>query len=133
MAPVTGMMQRQLSECIEWARNRQHRGQKLGALKVVAHRIVEMFMRVQTSRLLLYNFAWAKELRRRSHAEASMAKLHIAEAAVANSLDAMQLHGAHGYMLGADAERDLRDVLGVRVASGVSEVQRDILARSIGL
>ena len=65
--------------------------------------------------------------------DAAMAKLYISECAVQSALDAIQIHGGYGYMKELEVERDLRDVIGGRLYSGTSEIQRLIIARSLGL
>ena len=66
-------------------------------------------------------------------AEAAAAKLFTSEAWVASSLDAIQVHGAYGYMKESGIERDLRDAVASRIYSGTSEIQRVIMARMLGL
>ena len=51
----------------------------------------------------------------------------------ASSLDAIQIHGAYGYMKEAGIERDLRDAVAGTIYSGTSEIQRVILSRMLGL
>jgi alkylation response protein AidB-like acyl-CoA dehydrogenase len=68
-----------------------------------------------------------------SSLEAAMAKLYISESAVASALDAIQVHGGYGYMKEFELERDLRDMIGGRLYSGTSEIQRLIVARDLGL
>jgi alkylation response protein AidB-like acyl-CoA dehydrogenase len=62
-----------------------------------------------------------------------MAKLHTSDAAVRTFMDAMQVHGAQGYTVGAEIERDLRDALGLRLSSGTPEMQRTVIAGRMGL
>ena len=65
--------------------------------------------------------------------KAAAAKLFASEAWVASSLDAIQVHGAYGYMKESGIERDLRDAVAGTIYSGTSEIQRVILARMLGL
>ncbi|MGD2061929.1 MAG: acyl-CoA dehydrogenase family protein, partial [Acidimicrobiia bacterium] len=55
------------------------------------------------------------------------------EAWVASSLDAIQLMGGYGYMTESEVERDLRDSIAGRIYSGTSDIQRNIIARGLGL
>ena len=61
------------------------------------------------------------------------AKLLASEAWVRSSQDAIQIHGAYGYMKEAGIERDLRDAVAGTIYSGTSEIQRVVLARMLGL
>jgi hypothetical protein len=57
----------------------------------------------------------------------------VAESYVASCLDAIQVFGGYGYMTEFQVERDLRDSVGGTLYSGTSEIQRNIIARSMGL
>ena len=49
------------------------------------------------------------------------------------ALDALQLHGGYGYMKEYPIEREVRDALSGTLYSGTSEMQRKIIASSLGL
>jgi alkylation response protein AidB-like acyl-CoA dehydrogenase len=133
LAPIVGRMTRQLGDTISYIKNRKQGAVGLNQHQVINHRIVDMHMRLELSRLMLYRFAWEKQTKRRANIHASMAKLYIAEAFTQNSLDAMQLHGAYGYTLESDREKELRDSLAVRIASGTSDIQKNIIGKWLGL
>ena len=65
--------------------------------------------------------------------EAALAKLHVSDCFVKNSLDAVQVFGASGYATETGIERDLRDSVGSLIYSGTSDIQRNIIAREMGL
>ena len=65
--------------------------------------------------------------------DAAMAKLYLSEAWVQSCLDAVQIHGGYGYTTEFELERDLRDSVGSRIYSGTNEIQRNIIARYLGL
>ncbi|MEM7023931.1 MAG: acyl-CoA dehydrogenase, partial [Pseudomonadota bacterium] len=132
-ASHVGSMARQLDDCIAYAQQREQYGQPIGGFQSVSNRIVEMKRRLETSRLLLYKLAWMKEQGRSALMEAALAKLHLGEAFAANSLDAMRIFGAKGYLSEFEVERDLRDSLGGVIYSGTSDIQRNIIARILGL
>jgi hypothetical protein len=126
-------MQRQLEESIAYARERTQFGQPIGKVQAVSHRIVDMKMRLETARLLLYRLAWRKGRGRTSPMESALVKLYVSEAFVRSSLDALQIRGGYGYMTEFEVERDVRDAIGSRLYSGTSEIQRNIIAGSLGL
>jgi alkylation response protein AidB-like acyl-CoA dehydrogenase len=127
-ASHVGAMARQLDDCVRYARNRKQFGQAIAGFQSVSNRLADMKLRLETSRLLLYRLAWMKENDEQAVADAAMAKLHISEAFLANSSDAMRIHGARGYMTEYEVERDLRDALGGVIYSGTSDIQRNIIA-----
>jgi alkylation response protein AidB-like acyl-CoA dehydrogenase len=129
----TGMLERQLDEAIAYARHRQAFGAPISGLQSVSNKLVEMKLHLETSRLLLYQACWLKAQGRPMSTEAAMAKLWLSECAVASSLDAIQVHGAYGYMVESGVERALRDAVGKRIHSGTSEIQRVLIARGLKL
>jgi alkylation response protein AidB-like acyl-CoA dehydrogenase len=131
LATCLGTMRRQLDKCIDYAQNRKQFGQPIGKFQAVAHRIVEMQLRYETARLLLYKVGWLMEQDKVTDRDAAMAKLFVSEAFVQSSLDAIQVHGAAGYMTEYELERELRDAIGSRLYSGTSEIQRNIIARGL--
>ena len=82
---------------------------------------------------MLYKVVSIKAEGKRANLESSIAKLFISESYVQTCLDALQIHGAYGYTTEFDIERHLRDSLGGKIYSGSSEIQRNIIARFLGL
>lgn len=132
-APVLGAMERQLKRTIGFARRRQQFGKSIGRFQGTANRIVDMKMRLDVGRLLLYQVASLKVDGGRTPMEASQAKLYISEAHVQSSLDAMQVRGGLGYLEDAVEAEELRDAPAGTLYSGSSEVQRVIIGRFLGL
>jgi alkylation response protein AidB-like acyl-CoA dehydrogenase len=128
-----GAMERQLEKTIGYARNRQQFGQPIGQFQSVANRIVDMKVRLETAQLLLYKVAWLKSQNKPAVMEAAMAKLYLAEAFVQSGLDAVRTFGGWGYASEFEIERDLRDAIGGISYSGTSDIQRNIIARFLGL
>ncbi len=133
LASQVGIMQRQLEECISFVREREQFGQPVAKYQSVSNRIVDMRLRLETSRLLLYHTAWLKQSGKSAMAEAAMLKLHLGECFVESSLDAIRLHGAKGYISEFGVERNLRDSVGGVIYAGTSDIQRNIVARMLGL
>jgi hypothetical protein len=92
-----------------------------------------MHLRLETARSLLYRAGWTRALGRSGIMEAALAKLHISESWVESSQDAIQIHGANGYAVEYELERDLRDAIGSRIYSGTSEIQRVIIGSLLGV
>jgi len=119
---------------VAYARSRYQFGQAIGRFQAVSHRIADMRVRTDAARLLLYNAGFAKQQGVKAPAaESAIAKLFISEAWLQNSLDALQNHGAYGYMTETGVERDVRDSIAGRIYSGTSDIQRNIIASSLGL
>jgi len=133
LASAVGAMERQLERCLAHARSRRQFGKPIGSFQAVSHRIVDMKLRLETARLLLYRSGWLRSVGRASDLDASMVKLYLSECFVQSSLDAIQVFGGYGYMEEYEVERDLRDAVGSRLYSGTSEIQRNVIAAHLGL
>ena len=133
LASHVGAMKRQLETCIDYAKTRQQFGHAIGKFQSVSSMIVDMKLRLETSRLLLYHAGWLRAQGHEAVQEVALAKLYLSECFVQSSLEAIQIHGGYGYSTEFGIERDLRDAIGGRIYSGTSEIQRDIIARSLGL
>lgn len=133
LASSVGTMQRQVEACVEHARTRQQFGKSLASFQAVSHRIADMKVRLEAARLLLYRAAWSCSRGEDSEGVVAMAKLYLSEAFVQSSLDTLHLHGGYGYSTEAQIERDLRDALAGRIYSGTSEIQKELIARSLGV
>jgi alkylation response protein AidB-like acyl-CoA dehydrogenase len=133
LASNLGTMERQLEESIQYARDRIQGGQPIGMYQSVANRIVDMKIRLETARLILYKVAWLKKMGKPAMLEAAIAKLYLSESFVQSGLDAIRTLGGYGYMTEFEVERNLRDAIGGTLYSGTSDIQRNIIARLLGL
>ncbi len=133
LAGALGTMRRQLERCIEHARRRKQFGKPIGKFQSVANKIVDMKVRLETSRPLVYKIGWLKAQGLDATLEAATAKLHVSDCFVKNSLDAIQIFGASGYATETGIERDLRDSVGSTIYSGTNEIQRNIIAQHLRL
>ena len=132
-ASQVGTMERLLEASIKHARTRSQFGQAIGKFQAVSHRIVDMKVQVEAARLLTYRAASRLGHTRTVSMDAAMAKLFVSESLVQTALGAVQLHGGYGYMTEFEVERALRDAVGSTIYSGTSEMQRNIIARWLGL
>ena len=128
-----GTMERLLEQSIMYARTRTQFGQPIGKFQAIAHRIVDMKVQLEAARLLTYRAAWRLGRVKHVSMDASMAKLFVSESLVKAALDTVQIHGGYGYMTEYELERALRDAVGSTIYSGTSEMQRNIIARWLGL
>lgn len=133
VATHLGTIRRLLDQSVEYARTRTQFGQQIGKFQAVAHRIADLKVSLEAGRLLVYQAAWRLGQKKSATLDASMAKLFVSEALVRAALDAVQIHGGYGYMTEFQIERALRDAVGSTIYSGTSEIQRNIIARWLGL
>ena len=133
LASIVGTMRRQLDRCIQQARSRKQFGQPIGKFQSISNRIVDMMTRLETSRFMVHRYAWLKQQGKDATVAASMAKLHVSECFVQNSLDSVRIFGASGYSVETGLERDLRDSVGGVLFSGTNDIQRNIIAQHLRL
>jgi acyl-CoA dehydrogenase len=111
-------------------RSRELYGAPLADLQLVQGKLAEMALAIDTSALLIYRAAWAKDSGAvRITREAAMAKLHATESAQRVIDSAVQLHGGLGVAVGHPVERLYREVRAMRIYEGASEVQQVIIAK----
>lgn len=127
----TGAMEQQYQFVKSYAGARSQFGQKIKKFSAISDKLVEMKLRVDSARLMLYHTAWKYDRNKAGLADASMIKLLASESKVKNSLDALQISGAYGYMKGNPVERQIRDSLSATLYSGTSEIQKKIIGEQL--
>lgn len=132
LAPWLGVLRREVDRCMSHCRRRRQFGRHLAHFQAVSARLVDMRTRLEAARLLVYRAAAGLD-------EGSpgiypeVAKLFTSEASVATFTEMIELYGALGYTTTHDVERHLRDAIGMRTASGTSDLQRVVLAGKLDL
>lgn len=132
-ASYVGMMERQIEQVASYAADRKQNRRPIGRNQAVSHRVANMKLRLESARLLLYRACWVRDQGQDAMLEVALAKVAISEAAVQNSLDAVQVFGAVGYSSELGVERMVRDSVPSTIFSGTSEVQRNLIASRLGL
>jgi alkylation response protein AidB-like acyl-CoA dehydrogenase len=127
-AAALGAMERVLDQTVERARTRRQSGKTIGSFQAVSHRIVDMKLRHEAARLLVYKAAALHDRGQSIALAAGLAKLQTSETSVQSALDAMRVFGATGYTVEAGLERELRDAVGGLAYSGTPDVTRNIVA-----
>jgi len=133
VASHVGVIERLMETSIAYARTRSQFGQPIGKFQAVAHKIADMKTQLEAARLLTYRSAWRLDHARNASLDASITKLFVSETLLKVALDTVQVHGGYGFMAEYDVERTLRDAVGGTIYSGTSEMQRNIIARWLGL
>jgi alkylation response protein AidB-like acyl-CoA dehydrogenase len=130
-----GIAEAALEASIEYAKEREAFGQKIGQFQMIQQKLADMKVRVDASRLLIYQACLAKmaavKTGTRYSLEASMAKLYASETANYVAREAIQIHGGMGYSKELPLERYFRDAKITEIYEGTSEIQRMVIARSL--
>lgn len=130
-AGIGGVMKWQLDAVIQYARSRTSGAGALSERQVIAHKVADMKLRLETTRLWVKRCAELLDRGKRITTESAQAKLYASEAFLQSSLDATHIHGAKG-MQNEMADFVL-DAMAGRLLSGSSEVQKNIIAAMLGV
>jgi len=130
-ATAIGIGQGALDKAIEYAKNREAFGQKIGNFQAISHKLAEMATRVETARLMVYKAAWGIDNNKADPKICSMAKWNAARAAVEIADEAIEIMGGHGYMLENDVERFYRDAKSTELVEGTKEIHKNTIAKAL--
>jgi short/branched chain acyl-CoA dehydrogenase len=122
-----------LEESVRYASEREAFGRPIGAFQALQFKIADMKVAVETARLAVHRAAWLRDRGRPYATEASIAKLYASETATTCAREAVQVHGAYGFIEEFPVGRFYRDAKVLEIGEGTSEIQRLLIARSLGL
>jgi alkylation response protein AidB-like acyl-CoA dehydrogenase len=122
-----------LEESVRYAAEREAFGRPIGAFQALQFKIADMKVAVETARLAYLRAAWLRDHGRPFATEASIAKLYASEVAVTCAREAVQVHGGYGFVEEFPVARFYRDAKALEIGEGTSEIQRVLIARSLGL
>jgi alkylation response protein AidB-like acyl-CoA dehydrogenase len=128
-----GIGQGAVEEGWEYAQQRRQFGRPISGHQAVRHALVEARTRLEACRAMLYHAAWLAQRERPCAVETSMAKLFVADTCVEIALACQRVLGAYGLAEGHDMERHVRDLLGMPIVGGSSNMQKNNIANRLGL
>ncbi|MEV6829608.1 acyl-CoA dehydrogenase family protein [Amycolatopsis sp. NPDC051102] len=128
-----GAMEFRLEQSIDYAKTRKQFGAPIASCQLIAAKIVEMKIDLETTRNWFYDTARRFEAGEDVMVDVAMAKVLASEANVRSATNAVQIFGGRGYLSEFGIEKELRDATGGTIYSGTSEVQRDKVARMLGV
>ncbi|HEX9776442.1 MAG TPA: acyl-CoA dehydrogenase family protein [Actinomycetota bacterium] len=131
VAASLGGMEAQIRACVEYAKERQAFGKPIAQFEMIQDKLARMRVQADAARWVLYRAAWLKQQGRPHMQEASIAKYLVAEAAMHNAQEAVQIFGGYGYIRDFTVERSIRDAKLLSIGGGTSEIQKLIIARSL--
>lgn len=122
-----------LEESVRYASERRAFGRPIGAFQALQFKAVDMKVAVENARLSYLRAAWLRDHDRQFKTEAAIAKLYASEIAVTCAREAVQVHGGYGYIEEFPVARFYRDAKILEIGEGTNEIQRILIARSLGL
>jgi isovaleryl-CoA dehydrogenase len=134
-ATMLGIGQRAFDDALAYAKDRKQFGRPIGSFQALQHRFADLATDLEAARLMTW---WVASLNdedpdRMLPKEASMVKLFVTETAQRVALEGMQMMGGYGYSSEYDMERLVRSTLVSTIYGGTSEIQRGIIAKTLGL
>jgi acyl-CoA dehydrogenase len=130
-AAAVGLQRRALEECVKYAREREAFGVPIYQHQAIGHKIADMAINYEASRLLVWQAAWMVESGHANPKAAAYAKAFAADMATKAAVDAVQVFGGYGFMKEYPVEKLLRDVKIFQIYEGTSEIQRNIIVREL--
>ena len=131
-ANCLGMAKAAFEEATRYAEERIISGKPIGKFQAIGHKLANMSAEIEAAQWMVYHGAWQVDQETLSNASAAKIKLVASEMAVSVSEDAIRVLGGAGIMRDYSVGRIHRDTLLYIIGEGTSEVQRNIIARSLG-
>ena len=132
-AARVGAAQSALEDALQYAKQRHQFGQPIGSFQAVSHKLAEMQVMVDISRMLVYRFAALIDRGENTVRDAATLKLYVSEAYKSVADMGLQILGGYGYTMEYDLQRHFRESRLGTIGAGTSEIQRNIIAKTMGV
>jgi alkylation response protein AidB-like acyl-CoA dehydrogenase len=134
-ASALGIAQRAFDDALRYVKERRQFGRPIGSFQALQHRLSDLATDLEAARLMT---RWVATLTdedpdRMLPQQASMVKLFVTEVAKRTTIEGMQMMGGYGYSSEYDMERLVRAAMVSTIYGGTSEIQRTIIAKTLGL
>jgi alkylation response protein AidB-like acyl-CoA dehydrogenase len=124
-----GVARAAFDDAVRYAQERHAFGVPIWQHQSVGNLLADMATNITAAQQLNYHAADCIDSGRRADMEAGMAKLFCSEMAAKVTLDAIRVHGGHGYSTELDVERYYRDAPLMIVGEGTNEVLRNVIVK----
>ena len=128
-----GVAQATLDEALAYSGERQQFGRPVGNFQAIAHALADMQTEIDAARLLAYRAAWQLSQGQPASREGAMAKLKGSETYVAAARLGMQVMAGQGFSTESVMSFRWREAIVAPISGGTSQIQRNAIARSMGL
>jgi alkylation response protein AidB-like acyl-CoA dehydrogenase len=132
-AARTGAATAAFEYALAYAKTRKQFGRAIGQFQAISHKLADMKVMLDISRMLVYRYAWLMAQGKATRHDAAVVKLHTGETYKAVSDLGLQILGGYGYCMEYPMQRFFRDSRLATIGAGTSEIQRNIIARGLGL
>lgn len=132
-AGLLGIMKYQLNKVINYTRNRKIKGQPLAKSQSISHKIADMAIRLETTKLWVYHCAKLADQNKKITFPSSCSKIYASESFLQSSLDTIQIMGARGLEPFQELSQFVIDAAAGRLLSGSTEIQKNIVSSLLGV
>jgi alkylation response protein AidB-like acyl-CoA dehydrogenase len=128
-----GAARRAFELALDYAKTRKQFGKPIGSFQVTQHKFAEMKVMLDTAQTMIRRYAWLMENGRAERADTAVIKYYIAESYKTISDMSLQIFGGYGYAMEYPMQRFFRDSRLATIGGGTSEIQKNIIAATLGL
>lgn len=130
-AQAVGVAQGAFDLAYQYAKERKQFGKSIASFQAIQHKFVDMYVKIENARQLVYKAAFTFDQGKRDHKMAAMAKYYAANIANEVAYDAIQVFGGYGYFQEYKVERYYRDARILSIYEGTAEIQKNIIAMKL--
>jgi acyl-CoA dehydrogenase len=128
-----GAARRAFDFALDYAKTRHQFGKPIGSFQVTQHKFADMKVMLDTAQTMVRRYAWLMEHGQAERADTAVIKYYIAESYKTISDMCLQILGGYGYCMEYPMQRFFRDSRLATIGGGTSEIQKNIIAATLGL
>jgi acyl-CoA dehydrogenase len=132
-AARTGAARRAFDYALDYAKTRHQFGKPIGSFQVTQHKFADMKVMLDISQTMVRRYAWLMENNQAERADAAVLKYYTAETYKSVADTCLQILGGYGYCMEYPMQRFYRDARLATIGGGTSEIQKNIIASTLGL
>jgi acyl-CoA dehydrogenase len=128
-----GAARRAFDYTLDYAKTRHQFGKPIGSFQVTQHKFADMKVMLDTCQTMVRRYAWLMEHGKAERADTAVIKYSVGESYKAISDICLQILGGAGYCMEYPIQRFFRDARLATIGGGTSEIQKNIIAATLGL
>jgi acyl-CoA dehydrogenase len=128
-----GAARRAFEYTLQYAKDRHQFGKPIGSFQVTQHKFADMKVMLDTAQTMIRRYAWLMENGKAERADTAVIKYMVGESYKTISDVCLQILGGAGYCMEFPIQRFFRDSRLATIGGGTSEIQKNIIAASLGL
>ncbi|MBV9121654.1 MAG: acyl-CoA dehydrogenase family protein [Chloroflexi bacterium] len=131
MAHSVGTMQAILGDCLRYSSERCQFGRPIAEQPAIKVKLAGMAVDIAAAEAFVRRVAWLKDQSKPTPLESSACKIFTSAAVMRTALQGVQVHGGYGYIREFAVERNMRDAKLAEIGGGTSEIQRQVVGRTL--